>query len=108
MDFSALGKPRAFRDWLVKFIRSLRGRTEERGVYGGDAGDDGGQGMNGILERTRSLRSTLGRRWRRRARGLTNATLVNPPESNGGRGGPPDGAGVQTDEQNKEAATSEV
>ena len=107
LDFSGLGKPRAFKDLFVKFTGSLRGKTEESGVCERGAGDDGGQGTNGILERTGSMRSALGRRWRGRQRGLTNATLVNPPESNCGYG-PPDGAGVYTDERNKEAVTSEV
>jgi hypothetical protein len=107
MNFSALSKPRAFKDRLVKFTRSLRGETEKPGAYEGDAGDDGGQGTNGIIQRTRSLRSVFGRPWRGRPRALTNVTLVNSPESSSPCG-PPDGTGVEMDEMNKKAATSEV
>ena len=104
-NFSTPGKSCAFRDRPAKFTRVLRGKTKEPRAYEGDAGDDGGQGMNGIPERTRSLKGAFGRRWRGRARALTNATLANPPDSNSPCG-PPNGAGVQTDERNKEAATS--
>ena len=35
---SALSKPRSFKDRPAKFTRSLLGKTEEHGVYGGVPG----------------------------------------------------------------------
>ena len=89
-NVSALGEPRTSKVQLVKFTRSLRGKTEEPGVYEGDAGDDGGRGTKGILERTRSLKSVFSRG---RPRTSTVLTLVNQPGRDGPRG-PSDRTGV--------------
>ena len=104
-DISVLDGVHAFKEHLVKFTRSLRGKIAEPGLDTGDAGDDDGQGAGGILNRTGSLREALNRLRRpQRPRTSTGSTLVNLTGSNGSRS-TPDKTAVET---NKDEAGNVV
>jgi len=81
---SVLDGVHVFKKRLFEFIRSPRGEITEPGLDAEDTGDDDGQGVDRMLDRTGSLRGTLNRlRMPRRPRTSTVSTLVNPTGSNG-------------------------
>lgn len=81
VDFSVLEQVHDFKDRLVKFTKSLRGKTSEPGVEAGNGGDDDDQDPKGILSRTGMLLRRHSRPQRPRA--STSSTLVNQTGSSG-------------------------
>ena len=77
VDFSVFEQVHVFKDRLVKFTRSLRGKTSEPGVEAGNGEDDDDRDPKGIL-------SLLGRHSRpQKPRVSTSSTLVNQTGSSG-------------------------
>ena len=99
---SVLGGVCVFRERLVEFARSLRGKITESGLDAEDAGDGDGKGVGGMLDRTGSLREAFNRLRRPRSR-TSVSTLVNSTGSNGPCS-TPDKMAVEMDQEETRSA----